>query len=100
MTGIASDIKADWLVDFNTDYTVVWAEDCFSHYGNCSEAPLYLNCSYVATSKSLEPFENLVVGGYTISGYIYEDLVCVESTCLFVNVYAVTYVDNDAWLLN
>lgn len=53
-------------------------------------------------AAKLGTFVNETIGGFLVSGTIYNQKVCLFSpdSCLFVRIHSVTEVYADAWLYN
>jgi len=75
----------NWLIDFNSDTTVVWTKNCTNGSDSCTEAPLYLNCSFNATNEPLKE-KTKVVGGYKVTGYTVHETMTIGDSSIFMTV--------------
>ena len=91
--------NSTWLIDFNSDITVVWAENCKQGDDNtsCTESPLYLDCDFVTTSPSLGDLTT-IVGGYKVSGNFVKEKIKIGGDNIFMKVLEGTNVTGNYWL--
>lgn len=97
VTGI-SDSDQFYYIDFLNSDTVVWGQDCNNTVNNtlCTDAPLYMNASYVNTTTSRGTFSEMRFTGYEVSGDLYYGNVCFEDDCTTVDLFVGREINSDA----
>jgi len=106
---------AYFLMDFTSDYTMLWNTACittgFGGYtaSSCENAPTLMNLDFDQTNNStglihaLTTFTDISMGGFTVSGTRYTTQMCLnaESTsCKILYIYSGESVSADNWLFN
>jgi len=103
MQGYASDVSPYFMIDFSNDKTVVWNSSCTQTVAlpesSCFDAPTYLVVSYDNVTDSGVTFTGKQFGGYLVTGKVYLDTICYDTTfCKVIEVFAGENVTIDAWL--
>lgn len=101
ITGTTGAASAYYLMDFNSDHTLVWNVNCMTNGigqylpSSCESNPTLVTAAFNENNNStgliheIIPFTNANFGGYVVSGTIYETEVCLASgACKIVIVYS------------
>lgn len=92
---------APFLIDFSNDYSVVWGKSCINAVTGkaCSTSPTDLLTSYVNSTAAIGTFNNMMFGGYNVSGNIYYDELILQTSGIarIIPLYEANTVYQDLW---
>lgn len=64
----------------------------------CSEKPLLMQSNFTGTGLGTTTFTEERFNGYEVSGKVYEELLCFQDRCEFVDIYSGEQISQDLFM--